>query len=297
MKIISFIIISFNRPKETVESIKNIYFDLNKTDGYEYDLIVINNGSNVAYDEVDNYIKENNLKLQYINSSKNLGVSGGRNLGLSYVRGEYVAFIDDDAEFKMLDTPSLIVEKFKKYPDAGIIGFAVHNYFSGEEDLPVKDKKKLKQNEFYNNLFWGGAFVMKTNVYRTIGGFDDSFFYGMEEYDYAYRTMDKGFKILFTKEIVVLHKVSPYGREKNIVKFRRSLINKTIIAYRFLPIEYVFTHYCMWSLYFLRKSGFNVINWLSATAELLKKIKKEKRRPIGKSTLSYIHTVKGRLWY
>lgn len=297
MKKISFVIISYNRPKETIEAIKNIYFDLYKLEDYEYDLIVINNGSTVSYKDVEEYIKNNNIFLQYIDSPKNLGVSGGRNLGLKHVQGEYVAFMDDDAEYKMLDTPRLIVDKFTLYPDVGIIGFAVHNFFSHEEDLPVKDKNKLKENEFYNNLFWGGAFVMKTSLFKTIGGFDDGFFYGMEEYDYAYRTMDHGCKILFTKEIVVLHKVSPYGRETNTTKFRRSFINKTIIAYRYLPMIYVFSHFFMWSIYLLKKTGFNLFNWFSAVRELFKKIKNEKRHPISPSTLAYIRSVSGRLWY
>jgi GT2 family glycosyltransferase len=55
----------------------------------------------VSYDDVEDYIKENNINLQYIKSTKNLGVSGGRNLGLNYAKGEFVAFMDDDAEFKI----------------------------------------------------------------------------------------------------------------------------------------------------------------------------------------------------
>ncbi len=297
METISFIIISYNRPAETVESIRNVMSEIEKVPGYLFDLIVINNGSTVDYKEVEEFIQTEQLQLNYINSPENLGVSRGRNLGIKNAKGKYVVFIDDDAIFKTLDAPKTIVDKFEQYPDTGIIAFGIHNYYTGIEDHPVKDKVLLQQQEFYNNLFWGCGFVVKKEVFDLIGDFDASFFYGMEEYDLAYRTIDAGYKILFTKNVIVLHKVSPKGRETNIVKFSRQFVNKTIIAYRFLPYRFVVSHFIMWSAYFIVKSRCNLFKWVTSCYELFSRMVKEKRTPISKDSLAYLKKVNARLTF
>ncbi|MCB0737623.1 MAG: hypothetical protein KDC92_08930, partial [Bacteroidetes bacterium] len=132
-------------------------------------------------------------------------------------------------------------------------------------------------------------------VFDEIGAFEPAFFYGMEEYDFAYRAMDKGYKIWFTKHVMVLHKVSPAGREPNVVKFSRMLQNKSLIAYRYLPWKYVLTHLFMWSGFFLTKSKWKFGKWLKALAGYNQMVKNDKRTPISKETLAYIKSVKGRL--
>lgn len=297
MSKMSFVVLSYNRPIETVEVIQNIIYDLQDVEGIEKEVIVINNGSSVSYTEVTNFIQENNLDLKYIDHPENLGVSGGRNLGVQHATGEYLIFIDDDAVFKETDIIEKIASKFAQYESLGIIGFGIYNFYTNEIDHPVKKKAKLKEIEFYNNIFWGGAFVVLKKVLDEVGSFDDRFFYGMEEYDLAYRAINHKYKILFTSEISILHKVSPSGREKNSIKYYRMFVNKCLIAYRYLPLHYVFSHIFMWSGFLLLKSRGNILLFFKAIQSLTKEIRKGKRTTISKDAIQYIKSVSGRLTY
>lgn len=296
-KKITIIIISYNRAQKTLESIHNVLFEVDDIDGFEKELIVINNGSSTNYAEVEKYVKECEVPINYIDNGENLGVSGGRNLGLKSATGDYVFFIDDDAVFEKPDVFSVVHDRFSNNQNLAVIGFAVVNFYNGEKDYPVKDKSRWVEDEFFNNVFWGGACAIRRSVFDEIGTFDTSFFYGMEEYDFAYRAMNKDFKILFTKRVVVLHKVEPAGRETDLVKFSRLFVNKCIVAYRYLPMKFLLTHIFMWSIFLIVKSKGNLVNYIKSLKTYFTKTKTNNRTVISKSALKYIKSVSGRLSY
>ncbi len=296
MEKISFVILSYNRPTETIEAMQNILFDLQDLEGFQKEIVVVNNGSTVSYSPVTEFIQTQEL-VKYIDHPVNLGVSGGRNLGIKNATGKYLIFLDDDAIFKEKDILDTVHSHFSKDQTLGIIAFALYNFYTNESDHPVKKKKKLKEDEFYNNIFWGGACVIHRKVFEEAGVLDEQFFYGMEEYDLAYRMLDKKYKILFTKKVSVLHKVSPAGRERNDVKYLRMFANKCLIAYRYLPWFYVVSHILAWSAYLLFKTRMNLAVFFKAYKTLYLKIQNTQRTPIAKETLQYIKSVSGRLVY
>ena len=296
---ISIVIISYNRPSVTIETLKNILYEVDDVPNFEKEIILINNGSTVDYAEVENFLAKENATINYIDNPDNLGVSGGRNIGIKAATGKYISFIDDDAVFKNRDSLKMIHQKFTEYADQniGVIGFCIENFYSGEPDYPVKNQSKLVEDEFLNNIFWGGGSVFRKEVFEKSGEFDASFFYGMEEYDLGYRIIDKGYKILFTKNITVLHKVSPDGRETNLVKISRFFKNKSIVAYRYLPWPYVISHILIWSVYLLFKSKGNIFLLFRNWSSLYKAIKVNQGTPISNEAISYVKSVSGRLIY
>jgi len=302
VNIFSFLIISYNRPKETVEAVQNV-LSLHIPSGWEIDICVLNNGSTLTYEIFEAYLKglpvEALQKVQYINHAVNLGVAGGRNLLFGHAKGEYLLSMDDDSEIKEPEAIAVLLSKFEQYKghNIGLVGFSVHNYFTGEIDNPVKDKEREKQGEFLNNIFWGGAHVVKREVLESVGPYQEDFFYGMEEYDLAYKLMDAGYRILFTNKVTLLHKVSPLGREGDVVKWGRLFVNKTLIAWKYLPMIYVLTHFVMWSAYFLAKSKMNLGSYFQLLTQLRQKISHTPRVVIKEETLNYIRHVKGRLTY
>ncbi|NNC95218.1 MAG: glycosyltransferase family 2 protein [Chitinophagales bacterium] len=301
-KIFSFVIISFNRPQETIEVVQNI-LEIENVDGFSKEILVINNGSEKSYGSfeayLDNLNHEDRQKVIYIDHPENTGVAGGRNIGIKKATGNYLFFIDDDAEFEENFVLPFTLEKFKEYEkdNVKLIGFVVKNYYDGSLDLPVKDKSKAREKEFLNNLFWGGAHVIKKEVFDDVGLYTDEFFYGMEEYDLAYKTLDAGYRILFTSSINVLHKVSPEGREPERTKFRRMLENKVLVAYKYLPKRYVLSHLFMWSFFYLYKSKGHITGFIKIFTSLKERSKNTERNVISKETIKYIRSVKGRLWY
>jgi len=279
-KVISIIVISYNRQKSCFETILNVQ-QLETPEGYFKQIVVINNGSDESY----NVIK--NLHIDYFRSTKNLGVSGGRNLGISKSVGNYIVFIDDDAIFKYEDSLVYLIHKFKQ---ADVVGFAVWDYYANKWDLPVKNKERRKCDEFYNNVFWGGAVAFKRSVFDKIGMFDESFFYGMEEYDLSYKAIQAGFKIYFTRNIVVIHKHKISGKY-NIKKYKGMFENKCLVAWRYLPFRYFVSHLIFWGGFLLVRSK-SFIHLFDSMYRLFKKL--NKRKVID---TKYIKSVSGRLNY
>lgn len=90
-KLVSVIVLNFNGEKIIRKCLDHL---LNQTYP-NFEIIVVDNGSSDASLTIlEEYLRTG--KVSVIRSTKNLGVPGGRNLGLLYVNGEIVAFIDND---------------------------------------------------------------------------------------------------------------------------------------------------------------------------------------------------------
>lgn len=299
--IFSFIIISYNREADTMDAIKSV-LALHDYDNWQKEIIVLNNGSTRPYNEIEKYIQDEVvspvISVKYINSKINHGVSGGRNLAYKQATGEYLFFLDDDAEILTPDAIEITIKKFNSYKNerVAIIGTAV-KLLDGSYFNPIKRKSLMHKNEFLNYIFWGCGHVIKKGLFEEVGFYSDDFFYGMEEYELCYRTIDSNMSVLFTKDIEILHKVNKAGRETNSTKYGRQLQNKTLLAYIYLPSIYFYAHFVMWSLFFLLKSRVDVSLYIENIKSLHKRIQKAKKRPISKSGLQYLSKVKARLWY
>ncbi|QQS29874.1 MAG: glycosyltransferase family 2 protein [Sphingobacteriales bacterium] len=300
---ISFIIISYNRPADTIAAIKNV-LELEDVSGYQKEIVVINNGSTDTYQPLCNFLDSLSVAERemviYHHHSENLGVAKGRNLGISMAKGNLLIFMDDDAGFtktNIIPIALRLLEQYETSHHVKIIAFREFRTATQDYYIATKNKKLAQQSEFLTNYYIGSGHLIKREVFDTVGNYTTEFFYGMEEYDLAYKALDAGFRILYTDSITVWHKKSPEGREGEVTLTRWNLENKTVVAYKYLPWVYVLTHLVFWSGYFLWKSGFRFLTLLTAFRNLFSKIRRTPRRPISEKTLQYIHSVKGRLWY
>jgi hypothetical protein len=95
----------------------------------------------------------------------------------------------------------------------------------------------------------------------------------------------------------MLHKESPLGRKPKHEKLRMMWVNKSKVAYRYLPIGYFFTTSFMWSIQFLKETNFNLKSFFIGWKEILKISSQEKRTPLKRSSLEYVQKTEARLWY
>ncbi len=303
-QIFSFIIITYNRPEETVDVIDNILFHVNEVSGITKEIIVINNDSDVDYKLVRDYIEklpeDRRQQVRYHLADDNLGVPKGRNLGIRMAKGETMLFIDDDAVFiekDVIEKTIDIFQRFESTDNVKIIAFREQNYYSKKYFISTKNKERQSLKEFLTTYYIGCGHVIKKEVIDKVGYYIESFQYANEEYDLAYKTLDAGFRIFYTSEVTVLHKKSPKGRASNLMMAKWQYENKMIIAYKYLPVFYVFTHWIMWSIYFFYHSKGNIWVWLKSTWSLPKKMRIHPRKVISKDTIRYFKKVKGRLTY
>ena len=305
MKPISFVIITYNRPADTLELLKNIS-SLNDAEQLLQDVIVVNNASADDYTEVKNYVTATtNIPFQFIDATENLGVTKGRNFALQFAKGDLIIFLDDDAVLQNADALQNVVKSFNHKGmdnrEVAIISFKILYYDTLEwqvNGLPHKQFKQYKDKpEFFTYYFAGGAHAIRKRVLDEVGNLPAEFFYGMEEYDLSYRILDKGYCIKYDHSIVMLHKESPLGRKPKSDKQRMMWVNKCKVAYRYLPRRYYYSTAIMWSIEYLRKVGLDFSGWIKGWKEVFAIPSMEKRTPIKQSTLDYLRKVEARLWY
>jgi len=305
MNSIDFIIISYNRPADTLELLENI-IALDHASTMINQLILVNNASTEDYTGVKNFAATTTtIPIRYIDSSENLGVTGGRNLALQYAQADILVFLDDDCVLQHSNTLTLIQNSFATIgPDnreTAIVSFKVLYYSTMEmqiNGLPHKKIRNYKDREqFYTYYFAGGAHAVKRKVVEATGPLPVEFFYGMEEYDLSYRILDQGYCIKYDASIVMLHKESPQGRKPKEVKLRMMWVNKCKVAWRYLPKVFFYSTAVMWSLQYLKETGFQMSHFFWGWKDVCKIPSTEKRRPVSKSTLSYLKGVEARLWY
>lgn len=305
MKPISFVIITYNRVADTLELLQNIS-GLAGAETLLQDVVVVNNASVDDYTSVKNYIAQTpNIPFNYIDAPENLGVTRGRNYALQFAKGDIIIFLDDDAVLQNKDALQQVIRSFNQpgidARETAIISFKVLYYDTlqmQENALPHKQFAKYKDKDFFFTYYFaGGAHAIKKKVLDEVGNLPDAFFYGMEEYDLSYRILDKGYCIKYDSAIVMLHKESPLGRKTRSEKQRMMWVNKSTVAYTYLPMQYFLTTAIMWSVEYLRKTAFDVKGWLQGW-KLIGQIPSQTRRQLlQQSTLDYLDKVEARLWY
>ena len=268
------------------------------------EIIIVNNCSSADYSEVCLFIKEHPaVQFRYLLAPENLGVAKGRNYALQFSTAEWVIMLDDDCVLQNTDTLKSVVDVFN-LPSAkktAVVSFKVLYYSTGEiqaSALPHKNFNHYKDLAFFETYFYaGGAHAIRRSVMMEVGYYSADFFYGMEEYDLSYRILNAGYRIVYSNKVVMLHKESPQGRVPHWQKLQMMWVNKSIVAWRYLPFYYFLTTALLWSIYYFIKSKFKLKGFISGWNKIISIPKNNKRAPISKNILPYLHTLKARLWY
>jgi GT2 family glycosyltransferase len=287
-----------------LELAKNIT-QLDKADELLREVIIVNNASTQDYTAVKQYIASvPSLPFRFIDSSENLGVARGRNFALKQGTAPLVIMLDDDAVLQNKEALVNLNAAFSTPSDGrtvAIICFKVL-YFDTleiqENAFPHKMFSAYREKSAFKTYYFaGGAHAIRREVLEQTGNYPVDFFYGMEEYDLSYRIIDAGYSIIYNDRIVMLHKESPLGRKTKKEKMAMLWINKSKVAWRYLPMVYFFTTAILWSFEYLGKTKFDLWGWFKGWTEIMRIPSAEKRKTVKPSTLEYLSSVEARLWY
>jgi len=304
LKPLSFVIITYNRPADMLELAQNIV-QLERADELLEEVIIVNNASTKDYAEVKQFIADTpSMPFRFIDSDENLGVAMGRNFALQQGSAPYVIMLDDDAVLQNRDALVNLYTAFSTPANGrpvAIISFKVLYYDTLEMQVNAFPHKKFADystKDFFLTYYYaGGAHAIRRDVLEKTGNYPVDFFYGMEEYDLSYRILDAGYSIVYSDKIVMLHKESPLGRKTKKEKMAMLWLNKSKVAWRYLPLPYFFSTSFLWSFEYLGKTKFDIIGWLKGWAEIMGIPSTEKRKIIKDSTREYLTSVEARLWY
>lgn len=304
MKTLSLVIITFNRRADLLELLE----DITRLENQDYlkEVVILNNASTESFNDIEKWIDlHNNIPFKYIVSEENLGVSRGRNYASKFATGDILFFVDDDVVLEDIFLFKKVIDSFSS-PEfenrtLGAISFKV--LYSSNRQIqinafPHKNFEKLKgEKEFLTYYYIGCAHAMLREAWIKYGGYPSDFFYGMEEYDFSYWLIKNGYCIRYNSEVQLLHKESPLGRKPQEIKLRMMWVNKSKVAWKYLPRIYFYSTSIMWSIEFLRKTNFNLKHFFKAWKEIISIPRLEKREPINKNGLLYLRKVNARLWY
>ena len=301
MNKIAIIIITYNRPADMLALAMNIEKLSSKKELLE-EVIIVNNNSTESYDAVKSFIQENpSTPFKLIESKENLGVSRGRNFAIEQSKAPILVLIDDDAEFQDTDALKRINEAVIENPHAGILAMKILYFQNSQFQLnafPHKSFEKRKHLQSFETYYFAGCGnIIVKEAFDIAGPFPTDFFYGMEEYDLSYRILDAGYTIKYIADIVLLHKESPEGRQTKSDKLRGMWVNKTKVAWRYLPMPCYFTTAIMWSMFFLLNSKFDLIGFINGWLAIVTIPFKEKRNKVNKLSEEYLNKVEARILY
>lgn len=128
----------YNRVTNSLKNLKN----------YDYEIIVVNDGSKDKTLDILEDLAKNDLKLKVISFSRNFGHQAAVTAGLKETTGDVVVIIDADLQ----DSPELIVEMLKLWE-------------AGNEVIYAKRKSRKGESKF--KLFTAKAF------YKLLNGLSD----------------------------------------------------------------------------------------------------------------------------
>ncbi len=213
---VSIITLSYNK-KHFTEDFLASYFD--RSFYPNTDLIIIDNASDAeTVDFLKNVQEKNFANVDIVFNEKNLGFSGGNNLGMKKAIGEYVILINNDTKV----TPGWISRLVfhVNQQNTGLVG-PVTNNIGNESKISIsynqKSQSEIEEKALiYTSTHWGhkleldriAAFcwILSKKTYEKIGGFDERFFPAYyEDDDYCMRIKNAGYKIYCADDVFIHH--------------------------------------------------------------------------------------------
>jgi GT2 family glycosyltransferase len=183
-------------------------------------IVVDQNAEDMGIQRLVVHFQENDNNNEYIYlKDKQVGLSAGRNFGLKYASKNWVWFLDDDA---------VLPTGFSKDIEDILLANEREMIILYGTVYELESKKPfLKRSIFTKRLhLWNfdsvcsAALIFNKRVFEKIGIFDKNFgigarFGAAEETDLILRSLKAGVKILFQKDLTILHpKDTGVGQKK-----------------------------------------------------------------------------------
>lgn len=211
------------------------------------EIVVADNGST---DGSLQLLKEQFPEVKTILLDQNYGFAGGYNKALAQIDAEYYLLLNSDVEVTpgWLDVLTTYMDKHPKtaacqpkirafhnkeyFEHAGAAGGFIDRY-----GFPYcrgrifgTTEKDLGQYDEVSEIFWatGACLMIRSEIFKKTGGFDDAFFAHMEEIDLCWRINSRGFKIVCVPQSVVYHvgggTLNTEHPRKTYLNFRNNLL-------------------------------------------------------------------------
>lgn len=188
------------------------------------EIIVVDN---ISSDDSCEMVKELFPNVVLIENEENVGFSKANNQGVAIAKGEYVLILNPDTVVGE-DCFHQILEFADTKNDLGALGVKL---IDGTGDFLPESKRGIptlkaslykilgssnKKGSYYSNnieangigeieILVGAFMLMKTNVYKMVGGFDEDYFMYGEDIDLSYKLLKADLKNYYLGTTKVIH--------------------------------------------------------------------------------------------
>jgi len=234
-KLVSVIMPVYNCEKYVVDAINSVL----KQTYSNLELIVIDDGSRDNTIKIIENLSKQDSRIKLIKNEKNLGVSATRNKGITYAKGEWIAFLDSDDIWI-----STKLEKQLKYADevgaefifTGVAYINENNEpYKGIFEVPCKVSYK---NLLKQNVITCSSVLIKKYFFKTIKMKNDKMH---EDYAVWLRILKTGVYAYGINEPLLIYRISKNSKSGNKIK----TIKMTYRVYRFIGINPICSLYYM----------------------------------------------------
>lgn len=181
-----------------------------------------------------------------VEPGSNLGVPGGRDLGVSVVDRsvDVVGFLDDDAQLTDSNAAAAIMEAFNDERCGAVtLRIVDENGATARRHVPRRGAGDADRSGDVAT-FLGGACAIRRSAYEQVGGYFTDLRYGHEELELSWRLLDAGWSIRYIAHVTVLHPATDIARHAD--GWRLTGRNRVWIARRTLPWPVAIAHVTVW---------------------------------------------------
>jgi GT2 family glycosyltransferase len=248
---LSVIILCWNDLKVIGDCLQSIYAGTRFVD---FEVIVSDNGSTDGSVE---FIREKFPRVRLIENGRNLRFAKGNNVGIQASEGEYILILNPDTIVHdgALDQ---IADYADKHPEAGAISCRVVNLDGSYQEhirpLPTIRSEWMAAfhlgalanfSDWFNagvyvgwtgegerEVGWlAGCFILvRGDLLKRLGGFDEQFFYYYEDTDLCRRIWQSGYSVLYTPDIRIIHLKGHSTKKRFPLGFE---LDKYVTRYRY----------------------------------------------------------------
>ncbi|MEY9854182.1 GT2 family glycosyltransferase [Leifsonia sp. EB41] len=233
------------RPDDLLRGVRSVLAQ----EGVTTDIVVVGNGWDPATSDPPLPPGVATLALP-----ENLGIPAGRNQGVPRVAGEYLLFLDDDAD---IPSPGFLrdaVGLLRRDPGIGMIQprlRARDGKPSPRRWIPRIRKGDPEQSSAVFSVL-EAVIVLPRDVFERAGGWADPFFYAHEGIELSWRVWDQGKRVWYAGDLVAEHPaVSP---TRHSYYYRLNARNRVWLARRNLPAVLVPLYVGSWT-------GIQLLRW------------------------------------
>lgn len=217
LPMVSIILVNYNGESfiaDCLNSLKEIDYPKDK-----YEVILVDNASK---DNSVELVRENFPWIKLLALDRNTGFSEGNNTGVKEARGEYIVFLNTDTTVEN-NWLNELVKKMESDEKIGACSSQV--LYNDQRDrintiggfwsilgIPGSMGEGELKDTFKNETFTfsptGASMIVRAELYKELGGFDNDYFLYCEDADLGWRMWNRNFKVVLSPSSIVYHRVS-----------------------------------------------------------------------------------------